>query len=206
MIALLRKVILHSIGMKTYLCGFESCQTRECFDTWKHIQQHYKIYHKVTVKKKEPWNESVPRIKEVEVGESEDNSEESQASQTKERMKRKRSARTDGTSKPHKNLENESSSSLTIDLPESHHQPIEFTILLSNITLLAKITKDFTALQDQIKNEVMNESFKQDPATVASVSAKLKEFNDRKLSYEHSIEIGQKSCNKLNPTQKMLLD
>lgn len=181
-------------SLKKYLCGFESCQTRECFDTWKHVQQHYKNYHKVTVKKKDPWNESVPRIKEVKVGESEDNSEESQASQTKERLKRKRSARTDGSSKVHKNLENESSSSLTI----------EFTILLSNITLLAKITKDFTALQ--VKNEVMNESFKQDPATLASVSAKLKEFNDRKLSYEHSIEIGKKSCNELNQMQKTLLD
>lgn len=57
--------------------------------------------------------------------------------------KRKRSARVDGSSKAQKNLENESSSS-TIELPH----PIEFTILLSNANLLAKITKGFSTLQD----------------------------------------------------------
>jgi len=76
---LLKRIVLSPFGMsseerllKKYLCGYDVCQSRECFDTWKHVQQHYKNYHKITVKKKEPWNESIPRIKEVDINQAEE--------------------------------------------------------------------------------------------------------------------------------------
>ncbi len=78
--------------MKTYHCGYECCQSREGFDTWKHIQQHYKYYHKVTIKKKDPWDASIPRI--IEVYKTDSDSEEDTDGTSKERSKRKRSART----------------------------------------------------------------------------------------------------------------
>jgi hypothetical protein len=203
---LLKRVLLDIVGMKKYFCGFEECQTRECFDTWKHIQQHYKNYHKVTVKKKDTWDESIPKIREMEMNQAEEGAELLLNITGKEQLKRKRSARTDGSSKAQKKHET-ASPVLTLEAPNP--EPIEFTLLLSNSTLLAKLTKDFSALQAQIKNEVINGltmQFKQDSTTLASISAKLKQFTDRKLSCEHSIDIGKTKSKEFSATQKDLLN
>jgi predicted nucleic acid-binding protein len=203
---LLKRVLLHCVGMKKYYCGFEECQSRECFDTWKHVQQHYKNYHKVTVKKKDAWDESIPKIREVEMNQAEEDAELLLNITGKEQLKRKRSARTDGSSKAQKNHET-ASPVLTLEAPNP--EPIEFTLLLSNSTLLAKLTKDFSALQAQIQSEVMNgmtTQFKEDTTTLASISAKLKEFNDRKLSFEHSVDIGKTKSKEFTPAQKDLLN
>jgi hypothetical protein len=42
--------------------------------------------------------------------------------------------------------------------------------------------------------------------TLASVSAKLKEFNDRKLSFEHSIDSCKTKLKDFSPVQKTLLN
>jgi hypothetical protein len=188
--------VLSCVGMtnekkllKTYFCGFESCKTRECFDTWKHIQQHYKNYHKVTIKKKEPWNEEIPKIREVE------STEEVADAELSPRNKRKRSARI-------ANQKHVGNGSPVTTIEPLEPENIKFTLLLSNATVLAKVTSDFSGLKDRIKNVVLNGMTKQDATISASVSAKLDEFNYRKPSLEHSIEMTKE----FSPIQKDLLD
>jgi hypothetical protein len=194
---LLKKVLLHAMGMKHYFCGFDECKSREHFDSWKHVQQHYKNYHKATVKKKESWNESVPKIREVDVTEElEDNVDSEQSP----RNKRKRSVRTDVTNKVQKMLDNESPVLSTIDASESS----SFGVVLTSSTVLAKVTEDFALLKDQIKNAVLPDH--QDPSLSSSVNSKLADFDKMKLSIEQTIEEYSETCGELSPVQRELID
>jgi hypothetical protein len=182
-------------SLKKYLCGYEACQSRECFDTWKHIQQHYKNYHKVTVKKKDTWDESIPKIRKVDMNQAEEDAELLLNMTGLEQLKRKRSARTDGSTKAQKILEHISPASTT------HDDNNTFAMLLSNATILAKLTKDFTLLKNQIKVAVLPDE--QDPSVLSSVNGKLKELNEKKLSLERTIEIGKSFSQEFNPGKRI---
>ena len=97
---------------------------------------------------------------------------EEQSNEESPQNRRKRSLKSD--SKPLKNLENESTA-LTIQPLET--ESTKFNMLLSNATLLAKVTSDFTLLQDQIKNVVLNgitTDLNKDQTVLSSVFGKIK--------------------------------
>ncbi len=193
-----KSFVLRCVGIKSFFCGFESCRTRECFNTWKHVQQHYKNYHKVTIKKKDQWNEEIPRIIEIDKADPEEDMDVS----TKNRLKRKRAARTNESFKVQKNLENESNRP-TMKIPESESIN-KFTMLLSNSSVLAKLTKDISLLKEQIQNAVLTEH--QDPTVVSCVNVKLGEFTRMKQTYEKSIESCRKTNVAFTGAQKEMID
>jgi len=71
-------------------------------------------------------------------------------------------------------------------------------MLLSNATILAKLTKDFTL---SIKVAVLPDE--QDPSVLSSVNGKLKELNEKKLSLERTIEIGKSFSQEFNPGKRI---
>lgn len=200
---LLKQVLLSALSeerlQKKYFCGYDDCQSREYFHTWKHIQQHYKNYHKVIVKKKDVWDDSIPKIKEIDANQAE---REAENMTDKKLLKRKRSVRTDSSLKAQKNKKTGSTGTTNFE-PLFNDSNNKFSMLLSNATVLAKVTKDFSALKNQIRDAVITDDL--DPNVLLCVNEKMKNFNENKESLEKTIEI-VKSGQEFSPAQKCQLE
>ena len=190
----LQNIVLECVGFpKMYYCGFDCCLERDGFNTWKKIQQHYKLFHQISIKKSQDWEATaVPKVKEVEIYSD---------SIELPTPKRKRSTRSNPI---RKELETNSVplppliDPVTPALADGPYQ------LLQSCTLLAKVNDDPELLKDQIQKLVHEES---NPSAVLKFVDELIEgYTEKKSIYENSIEACKANCGALDTTQIDILE
>jgi small-conductance mechanosensitive channel len=194
--ALLQTFVEH-FTPQMFCCGYDHQgeDQKATFDSWKGIQQHYRLYHKVSIYRKRPWNSEIPKYRVIE---TEENNQESS-----QERKRKRSIRKSTSEKVTKTT----TSASTLDESDSSVDDVDkFQTFLHSISLLAKVTDNSDLLHENLEKVLqdVDEDFVKTTIQPLSTS-KLNEYQVKKSNYEKDIEQLTKNCGSLTEEQNVML-
>lgn len=160
-----------------YCCGYDHPDEEEkaMFKNWKGIQQHYRLYHKVSIYSKKPWDPNIPKYTVIVM--EENNNGKKRKRSIKQSAKKKRST----TSTIEVNRHSD-----TITTYED--QDNVFQSFLNSISLLAKVTDDPEMLNQNIQKILQDESEVFIQMIQPFNSYKLTEYENEKSSYHKTIE------------------
>eukprot|EP01040_Poterioochromonas_malhamensis_P013313 gene13313-14627_t len=162
-----------------YCCGYDHPDEEEkaMFKNWKGIQQHYRLYHKVSIYSKKPWDPNIPKYTVIEMEEN------------KKEKKRKRSIKQSAKKKRFKTstiVANHDFYTVTTD--EDQDNVDKFQSFLNSISLLAKVTDDPEMLNQNIQKALQDESEVFIQMIQPFTLSKLSEYENQKSNYHKIIE------------------